>query len=44
MDYPQNDDPNHLGLWCNVLPGHQMALITSVVLAEQAKSALVHCR
>ena len=22
----QNDDPNHLGLRCNVLPGHQMAL------------------
>ena len=21
--------PNHLGLWCNALPEHQMALITS---------------
>ena len=26
----QNDDPNHLGMRCNALPGHQMALITSV--------------
>ena len=24
-----NDDPNHLGLRCNALPEHQMALITS---------------
>ena len=23
------DGPNHLGLWCNVLPEYQMALITS---------------
>ena len=25
----QNDDPDHLGLRCNALPEHQMALITS---------------
>ena len=25
-----NDDPNHLGLRCNALRAHQMALITSV--------------
>ena len=25
----QNDNPNHLGLRCNALPEHQMALITS---------------
>ena len=25
----QNDGPNHLGLRCNALPAHQMALITS---------------
>ena len=25
----QKDGPNHLGLWCSVLPEHQMALITS---------------
>ena len=25
----QQDGPNHLGLWHNVLPGHQIALITS---------------
>ena len=25
----QKDGPNHLGLWCYVLPDHQMALITS---------------
>ena len=25
----QHDGPNHLGLRCNALPGHQMALITS---------------
>ena len=25
----QRDGPNHLGLWYNVLPEHQMALITS---------------
>ena len=25
----QHDDPNHLGLRCNALPEHQMALITS---------------
>ena len=25
----QHDGPNHLGLWCDVLPEHQMALITS---------------
>ena len=25
----QHDGPNHLGLWYNVLPEHQMALITS---------------
>ena len=26
---PPKDDPNHLGLRCNALPEHQMALITS---------------
>ena len=25
----RHDGPNHLGLWCNALPEHQMALITS---------------
>ena len=25
----QNDDPNHLGMRCNALPGHKMAPITS---------------
>ena len=25
----EQDGPNHLGLWCNVLPEHQMALIIS---------------
>ena len=25
----KNDDPNHLGLRCNAVPEHQMALITS---------------
>ena len=25
----QKDGPNHLGMWCNALPAHQMALITS---------------
>ena len=25
----EQDGPNHLGLWCNVLNEHQMALITS---------------
>ena len=26
----QNDDPNHIGLRCNAIHEHQMALITSV--------------
>ena len=30
MDYPPKDDPNHLELWRNALPEHQMARITSV--------------
>ena len=25
----RHDDPNHLGLFCDALPEHQMALITS---------------
>ena len=25
----RHDGPNHLGLWCDALPEHQMALITS---------------
>ena len=25
----QQDGPNHLGLWCNMLPEYQMAAITS---------------
>ena len=29
MDYPTRCDPNYLGLRCNGLPAHQMALITS---------------
>ena len=29
MSILRQDGPNHLGLWCKVLPGHQMALITS---------------
>ena len=34
----QNDDPNHLGLRCNALPEHQMALITSGLCAFQEDS------
>ena len=29
MDTTRHDGPNHLGLWCDALPEHQMALITS---------------
>ena len=29
MTILQQDGPNHLGLWYNALPEHQMALITS---------------
>ena len=25
----RHEGPNHLGLWCDALPEHQMALITS---------------
>ena len=32
----QQDGPNHLGLWYNVLPEHHMALITSFLCALQA--------
>ena len=33
----QSDDTYHLGLRCNALHAHQMARITSVVCARQAK-------
>ena len=29
MDYPTKEGPSHLGLRCNALPEHHMALITS---------------
>ena len=31
----QQDGPNHLGLWCDALPEHQTALITSGLRALQ---------
>ena len=35
----QNDGPNHLGLWCNVLPAHPMALITSGCAPFQGRTS-----
>ena len=35
----QQDGPNHLGLWCNVLPDYQMALIAPCLHALQSLSA-----
>ena len=38
MDYPQKDDPNQLGMRCNALPAHQMALITSGCVPTDAEA------
>ena len=38
MDCFQKDGSDHLGLWYNALPEHQMALITSGCVPEQGVS------
>ena len=35
----QHDGPNHFGLWYNMLPAHQMALITSGCVPFQVEVA-----
>ena len=36
----QQDGPNHLGLWCNALPGHQKQPVSSRVVCAPAGLAL----
>ena len=40
----QQDGPNHLGLWYNVLPQHQLALITSGCVPFREELAVVRRR